>query len=707
MKHSRSCRLRIGDCVTACLSFMAARSRASFALAGVLLATGIGRLSACDEGMWLFNNLPTAHLAEQYGFEPDAAWVDHLMKASVRFNSGGSGSFVSSDGLVLTNQHVGSDTLQKLSNAQRNLLLEGFLAKDRSQEEPAPDLELNQLISISPVSERVNNAIADNMSAADAAAARRAVIAEIEQEAREKSGNYCSVVTLYGGGQYHLYEYKRYTDVRLVWAPEQAAAQFGGDADNFEFPRYCLDACIFRVYEDDQPARIEHYLRWNDDGPAEGELVFVSGNPGNTSRIYTTAALKYERDVRMPDVLNYIRRREILLQQYSLEGPEQKRRAADELMSYQNSRKAYTGMLAGLQNPTYMSQLMNREQELLQKIAADPQLADLASAWEEIRDVQQKRARLRRQAFTLNTRLYGIARTLVQLAAEDEKPNTARLPEYRDSNRESLMQGLLSEASIYSDLERVKLADLIARTVEVRGADDAMCQMMLNGKSPRERADELICNTKLVDNNVRQQLAEGGTQAIRSSDDPLIVFAASLDPEERRLRAEDEELDEIERQAYARISRALFAIRGTSVYPDATFTLRLAYGVVKGYEEDGKTIPPWTTMGEAFQHQLEHDNREPWLLPASWMAARERLPAATPLDFVCTADIIGGNSGSPVVNRKLELVGLIFDGNIQSLTSDFFYSDCRARAVSVNAGAIRAALRYVYQAEFLADQLGH
>jgi hypothetical protein len=552
----------------------------------------------------------------------------------------------------------------------------------------------------------VNAAVDDGMDPAEAVAARRAVMAKIEEEANKRTGNRCNVVTLYGGGRYHLYEYKRFTDVRLVWAPEQAAAFFGGDADNFEYPRYCLDACIFRVYENGEPARVKSFLAWNDEGTREGDLVFVSGNPGNTSRIFTSDALRYERDIRIPDVLDFIRRREILLQQYGLNGPEQERQANAELLSAQNSRKAYSGMLGGLQDPAVMQQLAAEEAELRKKIAADPALAELDKAWERVREISQRRAELRDVSFTLNTRLYTLARTLVRLASEDEKPNAERLPEFRDSGRESLLQDLLSDAPIYPDLERVKLADLIARTVELRGADDPVSELILDGHSPSERANQLISNTRLTDAGFRKQLVEGGPNTIRSSDDPLLQFASSLDEEERRLRSIADELEEIEQQAYAQITEALFAIHGTSVYPDATFTLRLAFGVVKGYEDGGKTLPPWTTIEEAFEHEKRHGSEEPWQLPRSWHDARGQIMGSTPLNFVCTADIIGGNSGSPVVNRDLELVGLIFDGNIQSLTSDFYYSEDQARAISVHAGAIREALRNIYGAADVANQLG-
>ncbi|MDG2014289.1 MAG: S46 family peptidase [Pirellulaceae bacterium] len=682
-------------------------------LLGVFLPLFLGSLAIgsfapraeADEGMWLFSNLPLQYLAEKYDFRPDDQWANKLMRSSVRFNVGGSASFVSPRGLVLTNHHVGSDTLQKLSSEGNDILAKGFLARTTADEIPAPDLELNQLLSIKDVTAEVNKAVEDAADTAAAAAARRAVIAKIEKAASEETGNRCNVITLYGGGRYHLYEYKKYTDVRLVWAPEADSAFFGGDADNFEYPRYCLDACLFRVYEDDKPAVIEDYLKWNSAGPEEGELIFVSGNPGSTSRIFTTDALKYQRDIRMPDVLDFIRRREILLQQYSLGSPEKKRRANDEILRFQNSRKAYMGMLGGLQNPAYFSERIADEKAMLAKLESDPALSEYASAWKQIGELQAERAALRRESFSLNTRVYQLARTFVRLAMEDQKPNEERLPEFRDSGRASLERQILSPATIYRDLERVKLADLIARTLEIRGGDSELGKALLQGKSPAARADEIIANTRMHDAAFRKQLYGGDRRSILTCGDPLIELALVLNMEERRIRAANEELDEIERQAYAQIAEVLFAIDGTSVYPDATFTLRLTFGVVKGYEENGKMVPAFTKMSGAFQHQEKHGNAAPWILPQSWHAARDSMQGDVPLNFVSTADIIGGNSGSPVVNKDLEMVGLIFDGNIQSLTSDFFYSEKQGRAISVHAGAITTALRNIYDAAHIADEL--
>jgi hypothetical protein len=678
----------------------------------ILLILAI-RPTWADEGMWVFNNLPKQYLKDRYGFEPDDAWAEHVMKASVRFNSGGSGSFVSSTGLVLTNHHVGADTLHKISTPKHDYYHEGFLARTQSEEVKAPDLELNVLVAIENVTQPVNAAVKPEMNPSEAFAARRAVIAQIEKESFDKTGLRSNVVTLYQGGQYHLYRYKRYTDVRLVWAPEFAIAFFGGDPDNFEYPRYDLDACLFRVYEDDRPAKIDHFLRWSEDGATDGELVFVSGNPGRTSRLFTLAALQFQRDVRLPWMLDWLRREEVLLQQFSYEGIEQSRRAKEELFSIQNSRKAYTGMLQGLQNPALLADKEKAEHELRRLVQSDAKLVGYAQAWDRIAAAQKEHERifveytLLERGFGVRSQLFTIARTLVRLAEEDKKPNGERLAEYRDSGRPSLEQQLYSTAPIYDDLEQVKLADALALLCERLGCEHALLRPVLSGKSPVARAAELIGGTRLKSVDERRRLAKAGQEAIDNSDDAMIRLATLVDKSARDVRKQfEEKVEEVQRQGYAQIANAIFQTRGTNVYPDATFTLRLAFGTVTGYEESGRSIPPWTTMGGAFDHEAAHARREPWRLPKSWHAAKKHIDPSTPLNFVSTADIIGGNSGSPVINRKAEVVGLIFDGNIQSLTADFIYSDEQSRAVAVHSSAIREALAKIYDAGFLAEELG-
>jgi hypothetical protein len=679
--------------------------------------------ASADEGMWLFNNLPRKLLTERYKFEPTSDWIDHVMKSSVRFNSGGSGSFVSSTGLVLTNHHVGAETLQKVSTSEHDYYKEGFWAKTPQDEPKAPDLELNVLQSIEDVTARVNAAVKPGMSAADAFAARRGVIADIEKESLDKTGLRSDVVTLYQGGQYHLYRYKRYTDIRLVFAPEFEIAFFGGDPDNFEYPRYDLDICLFRAYENDKPAKIEHFLKWSKVGAGDGELVFVSGHPAKTDRLNTVAALKYMRDVHAPSTLDFLRRREILLQQYGQRGDEKARTAKEELFHVQNSRKAYYGRIAGLQDPSILAKKESAEQALRAKANADPRLkVEFGAAWDKVEEAQNVRRELLVPLSVLESargsglepgrgftsELFTIARILVRLADENKKPNSERLSEFTAAARSSLELQLYSTAPIYEELEQAMLSDGFGYLLEKLGGDNPLAQQVMAGKNPAARAAELIGATKLKDVALRKKIAAGGKQAIAESDDPLIVLARLVDPAARAVRKKfDDQVVEVERQAYAQISRALFQIQGTGAYPDATFTLRLSIGTVKGYEENGKAIPPWTTMGGAFEHANQHGNKFPWALPQSWHKHKSQIDPKTPYNFVSTCDIIGGNSGSPVINREAEFVGIIFDGNIQSLVGDFVFDETQNRAVSVHSASIMEALHQIYFAESLATELGH
>ncbi|RUL89057.1 S46 family peptidase [Tautonia sociabilis] len=691
------------------------RLRRRMALIGLLsLMTTTPRLSA-DEGMWVFNNLPLEQLKATYGFEPSEEWISRLRSSAVRFNNGGSGSFVSADGLVMTNHHVAADTLQKLSTAAEDYYRVGFLARSREAELPAPDLELNVTSAIRDVSDRVNAAVTPEMSDAEAATARRAAMAAIEQEATAENGMRNDVVTLYQGGQYHLYTYKTYTDVRLVFAPEFDIAFFGGDEDNFEYPRYCLDVAFFRAYENGQPAHPEHFLRWSDAGSKPGDLVFVAGHPGRTSRLNTMAHLEYFRETGFPFLLDLIRQREAFLSEYSRRGEEQARQAKEDLFSYQNSRKARLGGYQGLQDEAFMRRKAERERALRDQVSADPEMAaSYGDAWEKIAGSRAVAAEnlasynMLERGLAFESRLFQIARTVARLVAEDRKPNEERLREYRASNRPSLELDLYSEAPIYPEFEAAKLANALDYWRRTMGADDPVVHRVLGGREPEQVARELVEGTRLADVSFRKQLVEGGLEAVQESDDPMIRLALAVDPEARAIRKTwEDRVEGVETAQYARIAEAMFKTQGDSVYPDATFTLRLAFGTVKGWEEDGKTIPPYTVVEGLFERAESHGNVEPYRVPESWVEAKEdgRLDLQTPMNFVSTADIIGGNSGSPVVDRDGQVVGLIFDGNIHSLILDFGYDDTLARAVAVDSRVIAEALRSVYGAEALLREL--
>jgi hypothetical protein len=554
-------------------------------------------------------------------------------------------------------------------------------------------------------------------------------MAKIEKESLDKTGLRSDIVTLYQGGQYHLYRYKKYTDVRLVFAPEQQIAFYGGDPDNFEYPRYDLDICIFRVYENDKPAKVEHYLKWSPAGAKDGELIFVSGHPGNTDRLNTMADLDYLRDRVYPLTLELLYRREVAYSVYADRNAENARRSKEELFSVKNSRKAREGGMAGLLDPSLMAMKQEQERKLREVVNGRTDLKSYASAWDKIAAVQKELGKhslefnmlegRRGGARGFNSDLFAIARTLLRAAEEKPKANAERLREFRDSALPSLEHALFADDPVYSDFEIVKLTESLTWLANKLGSDDGIVKQVLAGKSPPERAAELILGTKLLkaekgnDGKIERVknvdlikiLYEGGKDAVAQSKDPLIDLARLIDSRARAVRKIIEAQDEIKQQAYAQIAKAKFAAEGTSTYPDATFTLRLAFGTVKGFEENGKQVPFETTFAGLYERSKEHNDKPPFDLPKRWTDRKDKLELSTPFNFVSTADIIGGNSGSPVINREAEFVGIIFDGNIQSLVLDFIYTDEVARAVSVHSRGIIEALRKIYDADALADEL--
>jgi hypothetical protein len=658
-----------------------------------------------DEGMWTFNNVPRAEIKKKYGFDVTDEWLKKVQLASVRFNSGGSGSFVSPNGLVLTNYHIVEDFVTEVSTPQKDLAKEGFVARTQAEEIKVPSLELNVLMSLEDVTTRVNGAVKAGTTDAEAFTARRAEISAIEGESTKATGLRSDVVTLYQGGQYNLYRYKKYTDVRLVFVPEFQAAFFGGDPDNFNFPRFNIDMALVRVYENDQPVHPGSFLKWSTAGAKEGDLVFVTGNPGSTARLNTVAHLQELRDTSIPIVLRLLERREAMLKKYMAMGEEQTRQSQNELNSVQNSLKVYRGQIAGLKDKALMDRKMKDAAVFANNASYKEAVAAIAKAHEGLPSYIRER-RIFDQAAGFNTTTFGIARTLVRLAAESEKPNAQRLPEYTDARRASLELGLYSPAPIHDDFEKLKLTDSLGFMVELLGADHALVKQILNGKSAEARASELIEGTKLKDVAFRKELAAGGSKAIEASTDPMIVLARTIDPKARELRQRYEnEVTGVERANYSKIARARFETEGTKLYPDATFTLRLSYGAVKGYMENGKKVAPFTTLGGLYDRSTQFKSEFPYNLPPRWLEKKSAVDLKTPFNFVSTDDIIGGNSGSPTINKEGELVGLIFDGNIQSLVGDFIYDESVNRAISVDVRAMREVLRKVFNANEIADEL--
>ncbi len=680
-------------------------------LAGLFAVATLSPARA-DEGMWLLNNLPAKVLKDRYGFVPTPQWTEHVQKSAVRFQTGGSGSIVSADGLVMTNHHVGSDMLLKLSTSGHDLLKEGFWASDRSKELKCPDLELNVLWEIEDVTAQVSKAVKDGASPAEVGKAKREAMATIEKESKDKTGMKAQVVTLYGGSKYHLYRYKAFTDIRLVFAPEEAIAFFGGDTDNFEFPRFDLDCCFFRIYENDKPLKAEHYLKWSANGAAENELTFVVGHPGRTERLNTYDHLKLSRDMEMPRRLGEMWRAEIKAQTFAGRSAEYARIIRDELFGVANGRKAITGQLEGLQDPVLMAGKQAKESALRAAVNANPAMkAKWGSAWDDAAaakkiDVATSERRALLGRVSGGSILMGNATTIVRLAAELPKPSSERLREFGDAQLDGVYLGLYSPEPIYDALEVFNLSQALARAAERLGADDPAVVALLAGKSPSARAAELVKASTHRDPAARKALVAGGAKAVAASKDPMIQLALALDPESRELRKKFEDTVESPlREAYARIGAAKFAIEGDSVYPDATFTLRLAFGPIKSFTDAGEKVPAFTTFDGLYKRAAERKGQEGFEIPAKWESAKGKLDLKTPFNFICTADIIGGNSGSPIVNTKGEVVGLIFDGNIHSLVGNFVYNEETGRAVGVDSRGLIEAIRTVYGAEGLVKEL--
>jgi hypothetical protein len=684
------------------------------ALRSVLLLPAAVLLAAsptihAEEGMWTFDNPPLKQLAAKYNFKPSQEWLDHLRLASVRLNDGGSGSFVSPNGLLLTNHHVARGQLQKNSTAEHDYLRDGFYAATPDAEMKSPDLEVNVLVAMQDVTARVQGAAKGINNEAQALKARDAEVAAIEKESKDKTGLRSDVVTFYQGGEYWLYRYKAYTDVRLVFAPEQQAAFFGGDPDNFTYPRYDLDMAIFRVYENGKPLHSDNYLKWSAKGAAPGELTFVSGHPGATERQDTVSQLLVQRDVAGPAVTEYLRRRIATAQAFAAQGPEQARLVGSTIFSLQNSYKVYVGRGEALADKAILAKKQAEEDDFRAKVAANPEWQKAyGDTWDTIARVEEQvKPEIQSQLFRrTDSRLFTNALQIVQYVTEIKKPDGDRLPQFHDAGLESLKFQLLSPAPVYPVTEKLFMAAALKLGKEKLGKDDAYVQAIVQGADVDQTVNALVDGTKLADPAFRKSLLDGGEAAVTASNDPMIVAARRVDPivreTTRRLR---ESLVSVLTPAGEKLGKARFLVYGKNAYPDATFTLRLSYGTVDGYPYNGTVAPPFTTFYGLYDRAASFSNQPPFDLAPKEAAGRDKLDLATPLDFVATGDIIGGNSGSPVVNRNGELVGLIFDGNIESLAGDFVYEGGKNRAVAVHSAGMIEGLRKLYNAGALADEL--
>jgi hypothetical protein len=662
-----------------------------------------------EEGMWTFDNLPLKLLKSKYNFVPTQQWLDHLRLSSVRLNDGGSGSFVSANGLLLTNHHVARGQLQKASTAEHDYLRDGFYAATPDQEMKSPDLEVDVLVEMKDVTERVQDAAKGISDDAQALKARDAAIAAIEKESKDRTGLRSEVISLYQGGEYWLYGYKEYTDVRLVFAPEQQAAFYGGDPDNFTYPRYDIDMALFRVYDNGKPLRTDNFLKWSAEGAQPGELVFISGNPGSTQRDDTVSELLVQRDVVGPAVTEYLQYRLASEQAFAAQGAEQARLVGSTIFGLQNALKAYEGRADALADKAILAKKESEEADFRAKVAANPEWQkEYGGAWDLIAKIEEQlKPEVKGRVFRrTDSRLFDIALDVVQYVVETKKPDGDRLPGFHEADLQSLQFEMMSPAPIPLATEKLYMSSALMLAEEKLGKDDAYVQAILQGGDMDTAVNSLVDGTKLGDPAVRKALIDGGESAVAASTDPMIVAARRVDP---IVRADYKHIHEtyasVLTPAGEKLGKARFLVYGKDAYPDATFTLRLSYGTVIGYRYNGTVAPPFTTYYGLYDRAASFGNNPPFDLTAKEVAARDRLNLATPLNFVCTGDIIGGNSGSPVVNRAGELVGLVFDGNIESMAGDFVYDGSKNRTVAVHSAGMIEALRKIYGAGTLADEL--
>ncbi len=674
-----------------------------------VLLLAMTAIASAEEGMWTFDNPPLKELAEKYNFHPTQDWLDHLRLSSVRLNDGGSGSFVSPKGLLLTNHHVARDQLQKNSTPEHNYVRDGFYAATPDQEMKTPDLEVNVLVGMQDVTARVQGAAKGAKDDAEALKARETETAAIEKESKDKTGLRSDVVSFYNGGEYWLYQYKAYTDVRLVFAPEEQAAFFGGDPDNFTYPRYDIDMALYRVYDNGKPLHTDNYLKWNAKGAAPGDLVFVSGHPGSTSRQDTVAELSLERDTVEPSVIQYLQRRIAAEQEFAKQSSENADLVGTNIFLLQNSLKVYLGRTEALSDKAILAKKQAEEKDLRDQVAANPEWQkEYGDAWDQVAHaVDLAKPEMQRRIFRrTDSQLFSFALQIVQYVAEVKKPDGDRLPQYHEAGLDSLRFQLLSPAPIHLSVDKLYMSTALNLAKEKLGANDEYLQAIVQGGDIDKTIDALVDGTKLGDVAFRKSLLDGGEAAVAASTDPMIMAARRVDPIWRAsyVKYRDNILSVFD-AAGEKLGNARFAVYGKNAYPDATFTLRLSYGTVDGFPYNGTTAPPVTTFYGLYDRAASFSDKSPWDLTPKEEAARDKLDLATPLDFVCTADIIGGNSGSPVVNRDGELVGLIFDGNIESLAGDFVYDGTKNRAVAVHSAGMIEAMRKIYGVGALADEL--
>jgi hypothetical protein len=657
--------------------------------------------------MWTFEAPPLDYWKARYGFTPTKAWLDHVRLASVRLPNC-SASFVSSRGLVMTNHHCARECITAVSTPDSNFQELGFVAKTPADERKCPGLYVDQLQSIEDVTGKVQNAVTAT-TPRQQVAQREAAKAALEKDCETEPGTVCQVVTYYQGGIYSLYHFKRYDDLRLVMAPEEAISFFGGDPDNFTYPRYDLDLSLMRVYENDQPYAPKDYLKWSKEGAKEGDLVFVTGNPGSTGRLLTVSQMEYLRDVQYPAQLSSYERNLAVLRELSQKDDETRRALENDIFSLENSKKAVTGYLSGLQDSSLMAKKRAFERDFRKRIARDPKMqAKYGSAFTAIATAQREQAAIAKQQRWYSfagSPLLNAAGGIVRIPEQAKLPDSLRLPQYRGQGLEKIKQSIQGDISTDAEQDKQMLQAWLTQASKDLPKHDPYLQAILRGRSPEVAAEVAVNGTKLADSATRASLLEGGSAAVAGSSDPLIVLARKLNPLAMRVQQRNARLNDVISANTQKVGQAIFAAYGRTLPPDATFSLRISDGVVKSFPMNGTIAPYKTSFYGLYGRSAEFDDKPPFKLPERWKTHQSRLDLASPLDFVTTSDIIGGNSGSPVINKNAEVVGLIFDGNIEQLPNRFLYTDEVSRAVAVHSRAIPEALRKVYEADRIADEL--
>ncbi len=661
--------------------------------------------------MWTFDYPPMDYFQKEYNFKPTEDWLNNVRMSALRFANYCSASFVSADGLVMTNHHCGRESVSKVTKPGEDLFDNGFYAATLADERPVPGLYVDQLVLIKDVTNEIQSAIDKGKTPEEKVTNQRNAMQELEKKEEKETGFRIQIVTFYNGGKYALYGYKRYTDVRLVFSPEASLGYFGGDYDNFTYPRYDLDCNFFRVYDNGKPLKTEHFFHWSHEGAAPGEPVFVVGNPGRTDRLKTVSQLEFSRDVQYPRTLDLLNDLVNIYSDLIEKHPERKAELQNRLFGFSNSQKAYTGMLAGLRDPVLMQKKIDFEKNFKNAVLSNPELsAKYSGLWDKIADVQNQLKTVSNEYFAISTnpftsaQYFMIAGEVIHLANQLKLPEDQRSAEYKGTKLDSTINDIFPP-KFDAELQNAMLKDQVDRLEMYLGSSNEIIAKITGGKSGEDAVNYMLSNSSLTSPEKLKSLIKEGPDAILNSNDPFIYFIVHTDARKNELQGKIKEFSSSDAAYSQELGKALFEVYGTSIPPDATFTLRISDGVVKGYPYNGTIAPPFTTFYGLYDRYYSFDKKFPYDLPKNWQNPPADFKLETPMDFVSTNDIIGGNSGSPVINEKAQIVGLAFDGNIESLPGNFIFTTETNRTVAVHSAGMMEAIKDLYKATRLSDEL--